>query len=181
MSKNKILVYIFKTVAHKIIPIKVNNNTIVSYSFCCITASLTSSSFSFSSSSSSSASYFYFLNIDTQLVHHYLLKSLFFLHKIAFAPLLKINWSCTYGSISGLYSVLLMYMFGFPSIANWLDYSSHIVFWSHPIHPVGERGICYPKYYKVAIHTTYRSDIFLVTCIYSQPWGGGCHMPCRPI
>ena len=47
------------------------------------------------------------LNMDVQFAKHlYLLKSLFFLHWIAFAPLLKLNLPYTYGYIP-VYSVLV--------------------------------------------------------------------------
>jgi len=55
----------------------------------------------------SSVSRFIFLHVDVQLLQFCLLKGLSFLHSITFTPWSKITWLYLWGSISGLFTLLV--------------------------------------------------------------------------
>lgn len=73
-----------------------------------------------------SVSGFIFLHVDVQLLQFCLLKGLSFLHSITFTPWSKITWLYLWGSISGLFT-LLVYLSILLWILHYLDYCSFTV------------------------------------------------------
>ena len=62
---------------------------------------------------------FFFLHVGVHLFEHHLLKTLSLLHCIAFVLLSKVNLPYLCGSISGLYSALLVFVL--LPIPNYFD------------------------------------------------------------